>query len=234
MPHVPLFASENFIETSRRGLYGDVIEEIDWSVGQILKTLKKEKIEKNTLVFFTSDNGPWLIFNEQGGSAGLLRDGKGSTWEGGMREPTLAWWPSKIRPGSVSADLASTMDIYATVHSLAKIDLPRDRVLDSYDLTPILRGTGKSKRELLFYYRGYNLMAVRKGPWKVHLMTQASYGKGSRQPTKHNPPILYNLETDPSEKFDLAKQHPEIIADIMKDIDVHRSTVKQVPSQLEL
>jgi arylsulfatase A len=232
LPHVPLFRSPAFAGQSRRGLYGDVIEEIDWSVGQVLNTLKRCGIDQHTLVFFTSDNGPWLIFNEHGGSAGLLRDGKGSTWEGGMREPTLAWWPGKIKAGSVSAAVSSTMDIYATALNQAAIPLPKDRTLDSYDLTPVLTGTGTSGRKLLFYYRGYRLMAVRKGPWKMHLMTQNAYGQ--RDPVKHDPPQLYHLEHDPGENYELGKQHPEVITDLMQDIKKHQQSLKPAPSQLEL
>lgn len=236
MPHVPLFRSPEFVAHSRRGLFGDVIEEIDWSVGQVLATLRELQLAEDTLVFFTSDNGPWLIFNDQGGSAGLLRDGKGSTWEGGMREPTLAWWPSHVKAGSVNREVASTMDIYATVHALANIPLPGDRVLDSYDLSPLLLGQGKSNRELLFYYRGYNLMAVRKGPWKLHLVTQDAYGAGSRQPVRHDPPLLFNLEVNPSESDaqNLAGAHPDIISEILLDVQAHRVRLEPAPSQLEL
>ncbi len=134
MPHVPLFRSKEFENKSLRGLFGDVVEELDWSVGQVLETLRKHQLDKNTIVFFSSDNGPWLIFNEQGGSAGLLREGKGSTWEGGMREPTIAWWPGKIPAGSVTAELGSTMDIYTTAILLAGGVVPSDRVVDGLDL----------------------------------------------------------------------------------------------------
>ncbi len=234
MPHVPLFRSETFANRSRRGLYGDVIEEIDWSVGRILETLRSLQLDERTLVFFTSDNGPWLIFNEQGGTAGQLRDGKGSTWEGGMREPTLAWWPGTIPGGTVCRDVASTMDIFATACALAGAELPTERTLDSYDLSAALRGEGKSSRELLFYYRGYNLMAVRKGPWKLHLMTQDAYGAGARQPVKHDPPILYHLERDPSERFDVAAGHPDVVQAILADIAAHRERLEPAESQLEL
>ncbi len=233
MPHVPLFRSAEFEGRSKRGLFGDVIEEIDWSVGRIMETLESLKLDEQTLVFFTSDNGPWLIFNEQGGSAGPLRDGKGSTWEGGMREPALAWWPGTIKPGSVSRDVASTMDLLATACTLAGAKLPGDRVLDSYDLTPVLLGTGESGRELLFYYRGYNLMAVRKGPWKMHLMTQDAYGAGARQPVKQDPPVLYHLEHDPSERSNVAEAHPEVIKAMLADIEVHKKDLVPAESQLE-
>lgn len=233
MPHVPLFASDKFLGTSRRGLYGDVIEEIDWSVGQVLDSLRNLNLDKNTLVFFTSDNGPWLTFDDHGGSAGLLRDGKGSTWEGGMREPTLAWWPGHIKAESVSADVASTMDIFATVHKLADIPMPKDRVLDSHDLSPILLGKGKSTRDTLFYYRGFRLMAVRKGPWKAHFETQDAYGPGARSPQKHDPPLLYNLEVDPSEKWDVASKHSDVLAEIQKVVVEHLAKFHPAKSQLE-
>jgi len=233
MPHVPLFRSPDFAGRSRRGLYGDVIEEIDWSVGQVLDTLRELKLDENTLVFFTSDNGPWLIFNDHGGSAGLLRDGKGSTWEGGMREPTLAWWPGQIKPGSVSRDVASTMDIFATCHALVGAELPEDRVLDSHDLTPVLRGAGPSSRKVLFYYRAYKLMAIRKGPWKMHLMTQDAYGPDSREAKTHDTPLLFNLDVDPSERFNVAEQHPEVLKDLLSEVIVHKKRLTPADSQLE-
>ena len=233
MPHVPLFRSPEFTGQSRRGLFGDVIEEIDWSVGQVLDTLRELKIDDNTLVFFTSDNGPWLIFDEQGGSAGLLRDGKGSTWEGGMREPTIAWWPGQVKPGSISRDAASTMDIFATLHALAGIDWPSDRVFDSHDLSSVLRGTGPSSREVLLYYRAYNLMAIRKGPWKMHLMTQDAYGPGAREAKQHDPPLLFNLEHDPSEKTNIAGKHLEVVTNLRQEIKTHLATLEVMESQLE-
>ena len=231
LPHVPLFRSTKFEGRSARGLYGDVIEEIDWSVGQILKTLRTLRLDDNTIVFFTSDNGPWLIFNEHGGSAGLLRDGKGSTWEGGMREPTLAWWPGTIPGGSLATDVCSTMDIYATVHQLAGIPMPTDRVTDSHDLLPVLTASGPSTREMLFYYRGYRLMAVRKGPWKMHLMTQNAYGQP--EPIVHERPLLFHLDHDPSEKHDLGEKNADVIALLMEDVKRHQSNLEPAPSELE-
>ncbi|NBP80584.1 arylsulfatase, partial [bacterium] len=168
MPHVPLFRSDAFAETSRRGLYGDVIEEIDWSVGQVLDALRTHGLDSNTIVWFTSDNGPWLTFKDHGGSAGLLKDGKGTTWEGGMREPTLVWWPGTIAAGRASAELGTTMDIYATSLTLAGGSLPADRVMDGVDLSPTLLHQQPSPRTEVLYYRGTRLMAIRKGPWKAH------------------------------------------------------------------
>ncbi|NLZ03709.1 MAG: sulfatase [Phycisphaerae bacterium] len=229
LPHVPLFCSDEFRSTSLRGLYGDVVEEIDAGVGRILDTLKKHNLAENTLVVFTSDNGPWLTFNDHGGSAGLLREGKGCTYEGGMREPTICWWPGRIRPGVVH-DMGATMDLYTTILKLAGAEAPSDRVVDGLDLTPALFGTGPSPRRTMFYYRGTELFAVRKGPYKAHFITQSGYG--GDKPIKHDPPVLYHLEHDPSEKYDIAKDHPDVIADIVKEVEKHGVTLTPVEDQL--
>lgn len=231
MPHIPLFRSEKFVGKSTRGLFGDIIEEIDWSVGQVLDTLRKHNLDDNTIVWFSSDNGPWLIFNEQGGSAGLLRDGKGSTWEGGMREPTIAWCPGKIKP-AVCQQLGSTMDIYTTSIKLAGGSVPTDRVVDGVDLSPVLFGTGKSPRKTMFYYRGTRLMAVRKGAWKAHFITQNAYGGGG--PKSHDVPELYNLDHDPSEKYNIAEKHPDVITNIRQEVKRHKAKLVAPPSQLEI
>ena len=230
MPHVPLFASGQFKDKSLRGLFGDVIEEIDWSVGQVLDTLVELGLDRRTLVVFTSDNGPWLIFNEHGGSAGCLRDGKGSTWEGGMREPTLFWWPGKVPPGVVR-DLGCTMDLLPTAAKLAGAEVPPDRPLDGTDLSPALLGTGPGPRQVMFYYRGVQLYAVRKGPFKAHFITKPAYGKGEAE--EHDPPLLYHLGHDPSEQFDVAQGHPEVIAEIRREVESHRAGMEPGEPQLE-
>ncbi len=230
-PHVPLFASDQFRGTSRRGLYGDVVEELDWAVGRILETLHREGLAKKTLVFFTSDNGPWLIMNQQGGSAGPLRGGKGSTWEGGMREPGIAWWPGRIPAGVVNTNMACMLDLFPTVLRLADADLPADRILDGQDLAGTLfRGAALPPRPF-FYYRGTRVFAARRGEWKLHLFTQKGYGQAA--PDAHDPPLLFNLNVDPGERFDVAKDHPDIVADLLKAIEVHLATVTPVPLQLE-
>jgi arylsulfatase A len=233
MPHVPLFRSDAFAETSRRGLYGDVIEEIDWSVGQVLDALRTHGLDSNTIVWFTSDNGPWLTFKDHGGSAGLLKDGKGTTWEGGMREPTLVWWPGTIAAGRASAELGTTMDIYATSLTLAGGSLPADRVVDGVDLSPTLLHQQPSPRTEVLYYRGTRLMAIRKGPWKAHFMTQESY-TGNNELVQHDPPVLHNLEVDPGEQWDVAADHPEVITMLTEAAAAHAATVEPVPSQLEI
>lgn len=229
-PHVPLFASESFKGLSGRGLYGDVVEELDWSVGRLLAALRREGIASNTFVFFTSDNGPWLTQGEAGGTAGLLREGKGSTWEGGMREPAIAWWPGKIGAGVVNHELACTLDLFTTSLKLAGAPLPRDRVIDGVDMSPMLLGTGSGWRDLLFYYRGERLYAVRKGLFKAHFVTQSAYGPD--EPELHNPPLLFHLAHDPSERFNVAAEHPSVLADIAGAVADHRA--KLVPAQSQL
>ncbi len=230
-PHTPLFASSKFRGTSRRGLYGDVVEELDWSVGQILETLRREKLDRKTLVFFTSDNGPWLIMNQQGGSAGLLRDGKGSTWEGGMRVPGIAWWPGRIKGVGANTNLACMLDIFPTALKLAGAKAPADRVIDGHDLSDMLLRGEPSPRRSMFYYRGARLFAVRKDNWKLHLYTQKGYGQP--KPEAHEPPLLFNLNIDPGETFNVATNHPTVVADLLKEIEAHRATATPAKSQLE-
>jgi arylsulfatase A-like enzyme len=231
MPHVPLFASEAFAGKSPRGLYGDVVEELDWSVGEILGAIRAEGLEKRTLVVFSSDNGPWLIFNEQGGSAGLLREGKGSTWEGGVRVPGIFWWPGRIPSGVTTPELASTMDVFVTGVKLAGGEVPSDRPIDGVDLRPVLFGTGPSPRESFFYYRDTTVYAVRKGWFKAHFTTRSAYGRD--EPAKHDPPLLYHLGRDPGEQRDVAKDHPGVVEEIRKLLAGHQSGVTPVENQLE-
>lgn len=230
-PHVPLFASDDFRGKSRRGLYGDVVEELDASVGRVLQTLRDEKLAENTLVFFSSDNGPWLIMNQQGGSAGLLREGKGSTWEGGMRVPGIAWMPGKIKPGSVNRGIASTLDLLPTCVKLAGGELPGDRPIDGLDLAPTLFADQPSPRTTFFYWRGARLFAVRKGDYKAHLLTQPAYGQP--KPETHDPPLLFDLGVDPGEGFNLADKKPDTVLDLLAEVERYRAGIKAAPTQLE-
>lgn len=231
LPHIPLFAGKEHFGTSRRGIYGDVVEEIDAGVGKILKTLRELGIEKNTLIVFTSDNGPWLPFETHGGSAGLLKQGKGTTYEGGMREPTIFYWPGTIAP-AVQMELGTTMDLLPTFCSLAGVEPPGDRVLDGYNLAPLLTGkTEKGPRDTVFYWREEQLYAVRVGPWKVHFITQGCYGIGDPKKVLESPE-LYHLDSDPSEQYDVAKLHPDVIARITRVADDHRKSIQPVEDQL--
>lgn len=228
-PHTPLFASDKFKGRSPRGIYGDVVEELDWSVGEVLRTLREQGVAENTLVIFTSDNGPWLLMGtETGGSAGLLRDGKGSTWEGGMRVPAIAWWPGRIAPG-VSTTVGSSLDFFPTLARLSGGTVPTDRPMDGADLTEVLLKGATLERDLFCYYRGQKLYAARLGVWKIHFITQAGYGE---KPVVHEQPLLYNLEVDPSENHEVSAQHPEVVARLLAAVEKHRQGMQMPPSQL--
>jgi len=222
-PHIPLHSADPWQGTSRRGLYGDVVTEIDHSVGQIVETLRKTGQAKNTLVVFTSDNGPWLVFKTRGGSSGLLKRGKGTTWEGGMREPTIFWWPGKLDSGVVR-QLGSTLDLMPTLCDLAGIEPPTDRAIDGVSLKPALLGTGPSPRDHMFFYRQHELYAARKGSYKAHFITQGRYGRGPER-EEHDPPKLYHLGHDPGERFNIADKHPDVIREIRDLVERHRETM---------
>ena len=223
MPHIPLFASDEFLDTSKRGLFGDVIEEIDWSVGQINDTLDRLGLSENTLVMFTSDNGPWMTKNNNGGTAGQLRGAKGDTWEGGMREPFIARWPGRIPAGTVSTEVGSTLDFFPTCVSLAGGEIPDDRPIDGIDLLPVLQG-GASPERTIFYYmherQGEHLRAVRKGKWKLHFSycenNYDDFDSPRRTRTWVTPeePLLFDLEADPSERVNMAAKKPEIVREL--------------------
>ena len=232
LPHIPLYAGEKFLGNSSRGIFGDVIEEIDHGVGQILNTLRELDLDENTLVVFTSDNGPWLPFETHGGSAGLLREGKGSTFEGGMREPTIFWMPGTVQPG-VQLELGATMDLLPTFCSMAGVDYQSDVTLDGYDLSGLLRGKSKtSPRDRVFYWREEQIYAVRQGPWKAHFITAGCYGIGPKKEV-HEKPELYNLSQDPSEKYNIAARHPEIVQQLTELAEEHRQSIEPVENQLE-
>lgn len=216
--HTPLHPGEKFKGKSANGTYGDWVEEVDWSVGRVLDTLRELKLSERTLVLFTSDNGPWLVKGKDGGVAGPLRGGKGSTWEGGMREPTIAWWPGRIAAGAVCDAPMSEIDVLPTLVKLGGGTVPTDRKLDGKDVWPLLSGqTKESPHEALFYFKSNKLEAVRAGPWKLAIAPQAlSMGKAGAGDGKHTGPRLYNLDADIGEKTDVAAQHPEVVAKLQK------------------
>lgn len=210
--HTPIHAGEKFRGKSANGRFGDWVEEVDWSAGQILDTLRELKLAEQTLVVFTSDNGPWLVKGADGGSAKPLRGGKGSTWEGGVRVPTLAWWPGKITPKSVSDAVAGTLDMLPTCVSIAGGKVPAEPLIDGRDLSPVLFGKSKeSPRDAHYYFHGYTLQAVRQGPWKLAVAPQtdpAEKATGDAPPAK---PRLYNLDTEIDETTNVADKHPEVV-----------------------
>jgi len=230
LPHIPLFVSEKFRGHSDAGLYGDVIEEIDHGVGQIRRKLEELEIADQTLVVFTSDNGPWLVFRTHGGSAGMLRAGKGMTWEGGMRVPAIFWWPGTIEPKIVT-DIGSSLDIFPTVSFLAGVDVQDDRVVDGVNLTPVLLGEGESSRKEMLFYRGATLYAARKGDFKAHFIIEGAYGQFEEKQVLETP-LLFDLREDPGEKYNVAHEHPEILREIEKMVEEHKETLVEVEDQL--
>jgi arylsulfatase A-like enzyme len=229
MPHVPLYVSEQFEGTSLRGLYGDTIEEIDWSCGQILKTLREKGIEDNTLVVFTSDNGPWLSKKLHGGSAGPFFEGKVSTWEGGFRVPAIFQWPGKIKPGITTTAFGTTMDLFTTCIRMAGGQIPTDREIDGRDLSPVLFENQPGWKPMMFYYFGTELWAVRKGPWKLHFKTTnpSTVTKwGDWNIVEPNPPLLFNVEQDPGEQHSMSGSRQEIVKELTALAEAHRKAVK--------
>lgn len=214
MPHIPLFASEAFRGKSPRGLYGDVIEEIDHSTGRILKLLADLNLDERTLVIYTSDNGPWKLSNGRGGSASPLRGYKFSTWEGGMRVPCLMRWPTKIPAGSVCHEIAATIDLLPTLVTLAGGKIPTDRVIDGKNIKSLLFSEpgASSPHPYYYYYKGRNLEAVRSGPWKLRVAGQETG--------------LYHLGNDISESTNLAAMHPE-------RVEILREQMRQFDRQLK-
>lgn len=220
MPHVPIFASEKFKGKTARGLYGDVIAELDWSVGEILAALKRHKLDDNTLVIFSSDNGPWAEYGDHAGSAVPLRGSKQTAFEGGQREPFVARWPKKIPAGKVSAMPLMTIDLFPTLVKLAGATAPKDRIIDGRDIWPVLSGKEKTGEvhDVLYFYWGYELHAVRSGKWKLHVPHPTKEvplpGNGG-QPGAAKPiqvPLsLFDLENDPGETINLAEKNPSIV-----------------------
>lgn len=217
MPHVPLFVSDKFASRSPRGLFGDVIAEIDWSVGQILEALRRTGVDDRTLVIFTSDNGPWLSYGHHAGSSGLFREGKGTTWEGGVRVPCIARWPGKIPAGTESKELTATIDILPTIAELAGADLPA-RPIDGVSIWRQLSGAQPTPHEAYYFYWNQELQAVRSGPWKLHfphtyrsLVTPGKDGQPGPYRELKTEQALYHLEDDPGETRDVAAAHPDVV-----------------------
>ena len=208
--HTPIHPGDRFRSTTYSP-FGDWVSELDWSVGRVLDTVRELKLDQKTLVVFTSDNGPWLIQGTNGGVAGPLRGGKGSTYEGGVREPTIAWWPGRVPAGSVCDAVAANYDFLPTFVKLAGGSVPPDRKIDGKDISPLLLGESKtSPHEAHFYFAGNKLQAVRSGPWKLAVVARA------REVPKENEdkafvPRLYNLDDEIGEQTDVAAQHPDVV-----------------------
>jgi arylsulfatase A len=218
--HTPIHPGAAFSGKSANGRVGDWVEEVDWSVGRVLDTLRDEKLDENTLVLFTSDNGPWLVKAADGGSALPLRGGKGSTWEGGVRVPTIARWPGKIAPGSVCDAVAGTIDLLPTAAALAGATVPAEPVIDGRDISPLLFGKStQSPREAHYYFLGYTMQAVRQGPWKLSFTPQAESMSKETPADSQTNPRLYNLDAEIGERTNVADKHPEIVAKLQSLAD---------------
>lgn len=251
MPHIPLYASADFIGKSKRGIYGDTVQELDWSTGEILRTLEELKMDENTMVIFLSDNGPNTA---TGGSAGSLKGGKGTTLEGGVRVPFVARWPGKIPAGTVSAEPITAMDLLPTLVKFAGGDVPNDRVLDGKDIRPLLDGEpgAKSPHEAIYYMRGRNVQGIRVGNWKYLADEAPEKGKkkvssGNEEPKltrkerkaldreRHKPATpkpeptaaLYDLNEDIGEKNNLIAEHPEVVAQLKERIEAFQKELRE-------
>ncbi len=216
MPHLPISTSDEFKGKSNGGLYGDVVETLDWSVGQVLKTLERLELDKNTLVIFTSDNGPWQNLPDRmlqkgvkpwhGGSAGLLRGAKATTYEGGFRVPGIMRWPGQIPQKQVSSEMATTMDLFSTIIDVTGAKLPTDREIDGLNILPFLKGEAKSPTEILYYFNGAKAEAVREGELKLRITTSSGVQ-------------LFNLNNDPGEKYNIAIENSIIVKRLHKKLN---------------
>ena len=218
MPHIPLFASEKFKGKSERGLYGDTIEEIDWSVGEIMKSLRDNNLDENTLVIYTSDNGPWKLKGGRGGSAHPLRGFKFQTYEGGMRVPCIMHWKGKVPAGSSCDEIAATIDLLPTIAGLSGAALPNDRTIDGKDIWPLIAGKkgAQTPHEIYFFYKGNKLESARQGKWKLR-----------RSGKKSQPVELYDLASDISESKNLAKENEILVNEMINKMNLFDEKLKK-------
>jgi arylsulfatase len=234
MVHIPLGVSSAFRGKSKQGLYGDVMMEVDWSVGEIMKALERNGLEDNTLVIFTSDNGPWLNFGNHAGSTGGLREGKGTTWEGGHRVPCIMKWPGVIPEGTICNQLASSIDILPTITSITGADLPSVKI-DGVSILPLMLGeeNASPRREFYYYYQTNSLEAVQRDFWKLVLphkgrtyreMKPGADGwPGPTGTETVSEPQLFDLRRDPGEWYNVAMYYPEKVKELLQLADEARN-----------
>ena len=225
MPHAPIFSSPEFQDRSKNGRFGDVVEEIDWSVGQVMKAIKKAGVTENTLVIFTSDNGPWTMFGPHGGTAAPLRGEKGTSWEGGFRVPGIFHWPGRIKPGEIH-DLGANLDLYATFAAITggkpAVGLPG---MISKDLSGTLFRGEQSPRKRWYFPGGS--VAFRSGDYKIHTKTKkrsSNPDTRKREPMEtHDPPLLFDLSKDIAERKNIAAEHPEVVARLLSEMNAFKN-----------
>jgi arylsulfatase A len=234
LPHVPLGVSEKNKGKTGLGLYADVVYEIDWSVGQVMAALKENGLDEKTLVVFTSDNGPWLLYGDHAGSAGPLREGKMTTFDGGLKEPCVVRWPGHVPAGATCPQLICTMDLLPTFAAIVGAELPKDRVIDGRDIRPLLFGESgaTTPHEAYYFYWGPALQAVRSGKWKLHLPHPYTHiakpghdgkpGEVAKPAPTIERPELFDLDADPGESTDVAMAHPDVVERLMKFVEQAR------------
>ncbi|WKN41227.1 sulfatase family protein [Tunicatimonas pelagia] len=222
MPHVPIYASEQFEDSSDRGLYGDVIQELDWSVGEVLKKLQEVGVDENTIVVVSSDNGPWLTMIEHGGSAGPLRAGKQTTFEGGMRVPCVMQWKAQVEPNQTIDGMHNMMDWFPTFAAITGASVPNDRPIDGENIAPVLlEGEERGGDQFMYYsHQTGKIAAYRKGDWKIKLPMEKPYnGRYTYAGEEPHGILLFNLAEDRGEQTNLADEHPEMVAQMQQDIE---------------
>ena len=225
MPHTPWHASSSFRGSSARGLYGDVIQELDWSMGELVKTLKDHGIFENTIIIYTSDNGP-AIWQKNGGTTGGLRGSKGNTWEGGMRVPGIISWPARIPAGVTCNQPVSTLDLLPTLSALAGVEMQADLVLDGRDIREILFHPGQvpaEEFEMLFYERNGGVEAFRKGDWKIHVAKDRGWTKEEGE----FPISLYDLRSDREETINLAEKQPQLVDRMIRELKAQEAEIAE-------
>jgi len=232
MPHVPLAASANFKGKSANGLYGDVIEELDWGIGQVLDKLKELNLEENTIIVFSSDNGPWLTEGPMGGVATPLFQGKGTTWEGGQRVPAIIRWKGTIPANTVYDQLTTMLDWFPTFATLAGAKTPTDKIIDGKDISPVLLNPSiKEEREFPFIEFG-KVIAYRKGDWKLILPENKRPGNYWVADVPAHDTLLFNLRQDIGEQIDVSALHPEKVRELTEALEAFKETIKDVPPAL--
>ena len=229
MPHIPIYASANFVGKSGRGLFGDVIQELDWSVGEIMKKLRDKGLEENTLVIFSSDNGPWLVMGEDAGSAGPLREGKQTTFEGGMRVPAIACWKGHIPAGQTNTGIATMMDWFPTLTNIGGGKLPTNTPLDGEDIGPVLMGLGSRKGQQMAYYNNGKLEAFRLGDWKLKLPYAGNEDNPGQKVVAAHPLLLTNLRQDIGEQTNVAEQNPAKVSEIRAAMTAFEQSLGKLP-----
>jgi len=234
MPHVPLGATANFRGKSANGLYGDVIEELDWSVGEILKKLDELGLDENTIIVFSSDNGPWLTEGPYGGSSGPLFQGKNTFWEGGQRVPAIIRWKKAIPGGQVIADVGAMIDWFPTFIKLAGGSVPTDRIIDGCDLTPVLFGTGKREHQDFAYMHRTRVGGFRSGDWKILLPQNMLRGNFWVEDVPANDTVFFNLRNDIAERIDVKNEYPREYQATLAKMNAFIETLKDIPPPVVL